>query len=471
MMKMFIAGKWIDKAEKIEVRNPYDNSLIDTVPKADAEDVEKAIQSAQRGFEIMRNMACCKRAEILKNAAELVQKKAEEFADILAREVGKTIKEARGEVARAVQTLAIAAEEAKRIHGETIPFDSVAGGVGRSGFYLRVPAGVVLAITPFNFPLNLACHKLAPALAAGNSVILKPASLTPLADIMLAQVMLEAGLPEDALNIITGSGKLVGDVLVKDPRIRIVTFTGSVEVGREITRNAGLKKNSMELGSNSAVILMDDADLATALPRILVGAYCVAGQVCISVQRLIVHEKIYDRFLEEFVLLVKKLKVGDQLEEETELGPMISEASAQRVDKWVQEAVNQGAKCQPEFKRRGTLLRPMIISDVTPQMKVFFEEAFGPLVTVSKCRNLSEAIELANNSRYGLQAGIYTGRIADAFEAVRALDVGGVIVNDIPSFRIDSMPYGGMKDSGLGREGLKYAIEEMTEIKLVCFKS
>lgn len=470
-MKMYIAGKWIDKQEKIEVRNPFDNSLIDTVPKADESDIEKAVQSAQRGFEVMRNMPGYKRAEILKNAAELVQKKSEEFADIIAREVGKTIKEARGEVARAVHTLAIAGEEAKRIHGETIPFDSVAGGVGRSGFYLRVPAGVVLAITPFNFPLNLACHKLAPAIAAGNSVILKPASLTPLADIMLGQVMLEAGLPEDALNIITGSGRLVGDVLVKDPRIRIVTFTGSVEVGKEIIKNAGLKKTSMELGSNSAVILMDDGDLAAAIPRILIGAYCVAGQVCISVQRLIIHEKIYDRFMEEFVPLVKGLIVGDQLKEDTEVGPMISEDSAKRVEEWVKEAIGQGAKCLPEIKRQGTLLSPMIISDVTPQMKVFSEEAFGPLLTVNKCRNLSEAIELANNSRYGLQTGIYTGSIDNAFEAVRSLDTGGVIVNDIPSFRIDSMPYGGMKDSGLGREGLKYAIEEMTEIKLVCFKS
>jgi len=252
--------------------------------------------------------------------------------------------------------------------------------------------------------------------------------------------------------------------------VRMVTFTGSVEVGRQITQNAGLKKMAMELGANSAVILMDDGDIEAAIPRILMGAYCVAGQVCISVQRIIVHEKIYDEFMGKFVPLVKKLKVGNQLDEDTDVGPMISEDSAKRAEEWIKEALGQGAKCLTDVKRQRSLLSPAVLTDVTPQMKVFSEEAFAPLVTVNKCRNLSEAIELANNSRYGLQAGIYTSNISNAFEAIKSLDVGGVIINDIPSFRVDLMPYGGMKDSGLGREGLKYAIEEMTEIKLVCFK-
>ncbi len=469
-MQMFIAGKWVDKQDVIEVRNPYDNSLVDTVPRADEADVEKAIRSAQAGFKIMRDMPAHKRAEILRLTSERIREQSEDFAHVLVREVGKTIREARGEVARAVQAFTVASEEAKRIRGQTIPFDAVAAGEGRSGYYMRVPAGVVLAVTPFNFPLNLAAHKLAPAIAAGNSVILKPASLTPLADIMLGQAMLHAGLPEDALNIITGPGNIVGELLARDPRIRVVTFTGSVEVGAQLAASAGLKKISMELGSNSAVILMDDCDLTAAIGRIVTGAYAVAGQVCISVQRLIVHEAIYDRFLDEFVRQVKKLSVGDPMNETTDVGTMISENAASRAEEWIVQAVAQGARCLTDVKRQGTLLHPTVLTEVTEQMKVFSEEAFAPLVTVNRCGNLSQAIELANHSRYGLQAGIYTRSLSNAFEAVRTLDVGGVIINDIPSFRVDLMPYGGMKDSGVGREGLKYAIEEMTEIKLVCFK-
>lgn len=468
-MKMLIAGKWIDKDKKIEVRNPYNGELIDTVPQADKDDVGKAIQSAVKGFEAMRNLSGYKRAEILAGVAGLLRKRFDGFVRSVAQEVGKTVKEAKGEVNRAIQTFIVASEEAKRIQGETIPFDAAPGGENKTGFYLRVPAGVILAITPFNFPLNLACHKLAPALASGNSVILKPASATPLTDLKLGELILEAGLPEDALNIITGSGEEIGDLLVSDPRIRMVTFTGSLAVGKRLTQKAGLKKIALELGSNSAVIIMQDADLDSAIPRLLTGAYAVAGQVCISVQRLMVHEAVYETFLDRFIPLVEKLKAGDQLDENVDMGPMISEKEAERVENWVKEAMAEGAKCLPGIKRQGSLLYPMVLTGIKPEMKVFSEEAFGPLVTVNSFKTFPEAIDLVNRSQYGLQAGIYTRNINTALEAAKKIEAGGVIVNDVPTFRVDLMPYGGVKGSGLGREGVKYAVEEMTEIKLVCF--
>lgn len=468
-MKMLISGKWVDKEEVLPVKNPFDESFIDSVPQADENDIENALQSASKGAEIMRRIPSLQRAAILSKTVELLDEDKEKFAAIISQEVGKTLSEARGEVNRAIQVFIVASEEAKRISGETIPFDAAPGAANKKGFYMRVPVGVILAIIPFNFPLNLAAHKIAPAFAAGNSVILKPSSLTPLADLMLAETMLKAGLPADALNVITGSGASVGIPLMEDPRVRMVTFTGSAEVGEEITRRVGLKKISMELGSNSAVILMEDADLDSALPRLLTGGYGVAGQVCISVQRLIVHKKILDSFLKKFVPMVRNLRPGNQLEENTDMGPMISEKAAVRAETWIREAESMGAKCEIELKRKGSLLSPTVITGVKPEMKVFSEEAFAPFVTVTEFEDLSEAISLVNNSKYGLQAGIYTRSISTAFEAIDELEVGGVIINDIPSFRVDLMPYGGLKESGLGREGVKYAIQEMTEIKLVCF--
>ncbi|MGQ9631849.1 MAG: aldehyde dehydrogenase family protein [bacterium] len=466
---MLIGGEWVDRDEVIEVRNPFDGSLIDAVPRANEDDVERAIQSAVRGFEIMRDLPAHQRSRILSKTAELIRERSEEFAVMIAKEVGKTIREARGEVSRAVQTFTLAAEEAKRICGETVPFDAAIGGERKMGFYIRVPVGVVLGITPFNFPLNLAAHKVAPALACGNSVILKPSSVTPLTDLMLGEVMLEAGLPGESLNIITGPGSSIGDLLISDPRIRMVTFTGSSEVGVEIMRKAGLKRTAMELGSNSAVIVMDDADLPSAASRILVGGYAVAGQVCISVQRVIVHERVYKDFLDELVPLVKGLKVGNQLDEATDMGPMISEDSAKRAEQWIGEAVEAGARGLLDAKRDGALLTPTVLIDVSTDMKVFREEAFAPFVVVMPCEDLDEGIRLVNDSKYGLQAGICTRDIGRAFEASKRIEAGGVMINDVPAFRVDLMPYGGMKESGIGREGPKYAVEEMTEMKLVCF--
>lgn len=469
-MKMLIAGKWVEKKTCIEVTNPFDGSVIDTVPCADASDVEAALEGAVRGAEAMRKLSARERSEILAKAAGLLRERSADFAGTIAREVGKTLREAEVEVERAGQTIVIASEEAKRIAGEMIPFDASPGGETKMGFYIRVPVGVVLAITPFNVPLNLACHKVAPAIAAGNAVILKPATATPLADLMLGQVLLDAGMPPEAVSVITGRGGDIGSLLISDPRVRVVTFTGSPEVGECITKTAGLKKCAMELGSNSCAIVMDDADLDEAAIRVRRGGYAVAGQVCISVQRVIVHEKVYDAFLGKLVPLVGQIRAGNQLDSCTDMGPMISEDEAKRAESWIGEAVSAGAKCLLPVHRIGALLNPTVLVDVTPEMKVWAKEAFGPLVVVVKCRDFDHAIELANTSDYGLQAGIFTNNLDYALRAVREIEVGGVMVNDVPAYRADAMPYGGVKRSGFGREGPKFAIEEMTEIKVVTFQ-
>ncbi|MDH7481046.1 MAG: aldehyde dehydrogenase family protein [Armatimonadota bacterium] len=469
-MKMIIGGEWVETNESIEVINPFDGSVIDTVPSADASNVESALQRAVVGAKEMSKLSARERSEILARAADLLQDRLDEFAVTIAKEVGKTIKEARTEVTRACLTIRTASEEAKRIHGETVPFDGMAGAESKFGFYIRVPVGVVLAITPFNVPLNLACHKVAPAIAAGNAVILKPATATPLADIMLGKLLLDAGLPPNAISVITGRGPSIGNLLVSDSRVRLISFTGSPEVGEAITRIAGLKKIAMELGSNSCAIVMDDADLDEAARRVRIGGYAVAGQVCISVQRVIVQEKVYDVFLEKLVPLVAGIRVGNQLDSETDMGPMIDEKAALRVESWIEEAIAGGAKSLLPIKRDGAILFPTVLTDVTLDMKVWSEEVFGPLVAVVKCRDFDHAIELANTSKYGLQAGIFTRNLEFALRAAREIEVGGVIINDVPTFRIDPMPYGGVKLSGFGREGPKYAIEEMTELKLVAFQ-
>lgn len=467
---MLVGGKWVEKDNYINVHNPFDNSVIDTVPCADASDVEAALQCAVNGAEEMRHLSARERSEILAKTANLLQERQDYFALLIAKEVGKTIKEAQTEVARACLTIRTASEEAKRIHGETVPFDGMPGAESKFGFYIRVPVGVVLAITPFNVPLNLACHKVAPAIAAGNAVILKPATATPLADLMLGELLLEAGLPPNAISIITAPGSNIGELLITDPRVRLVTFTGSPEVGEKIVKMAGIKKTTMELGSNSSVIVMDDANLDEAAKRVRIGGYSVAGQVCISVQRAIIHEKVYDKFLEKLIPLVSAMKVGNQLNSDTDMGPMINEAAAVRVKQWIEEAISQGAKSLLPVKRDGALLTPTILEDIELDMKVWSEEVFGPLVVVVKCKDFDHAIELANASKYGLQAGIFTGNLEYALKAAREIEGGGVIINDVPTFRIDPMPYGGVKLSGFGREGPKYAVEEMTELRLIAFQ-
>ena len=468
-MKMLIGGQWVDKEEKIEVRNPYDDQLIDTVPKGSPQDMKAAIDSAQEGFEISRNLPVHQRIEILMKTARYIQDHSEDFARTIATEGSKTIREARMEVSRAIQTITISAEEARRIVGETLPFDSRPGSENRVGYYFRFPIGIIGAITPFNDPLNLVAHKLGPAIAGGNAVVLKPATLTPLSALKLGEALLDSGLPPKVLNIVTGYGEEIGDALVTDERIRMITFTGGTEAGLEILKKAGLKKIAMELGSNSPTIVMDDADIDQAVESCVSGAFWAVGQNCIGVQRLLVHEKIYDEFTTKFVQRTRKMKVGYQLDEDTDMGPMISEKEAQRVEEWVKEALQKGAKLLTGGRRKGTLFEPTVLADVPEGTKIDCEEVFGPVVALYRFSTLDEAIRKANSVKYGLQAGIFTKDINNAFKAIRELDVGGVMVNDSSDYRIDMMPFGGVKYSGLGREGIRFALLEMTEPRVVCF--
>jgi glyceraldehyde-3-phosphate dehydrogenase (NADP+) len=468
-MKMLIGGKWVDREKKIEVRNPYDNSLVDTVPAASAEDVGEAIKSAVEGFQETKRMSTLERITILAKTARMMEEKREELAKTISTEGSKTIREARFEVGRAITTITVASEEARRINGQTLPFDSRAGSENRRGYYYRSPIGVIGAITPFNDPLNLVAHKLGPALASGNSVVLKPATVTPLVALKLGELLLEAGLPPKGLNIVTGYGHEIGDALVTDERIRMITFTGGPEAGLDIVKKAGLKKIGMELGSNSAVIVMQDADLKRAIPACVDGSFGCAGQNCIGVQRLFIHADIFDEFRDEFVAKTNTLVVGAQHDEKTDVGPMITEGEAQRIEVWVQEAVSQGAEILAGGVRQGSVYKPTILVDAPLTAKVVAEEVFAPTVALFDFQDLSQVIEIINSSKYGLHAGIFTQDINNAFQAIEGIDVGGIMINDTSDYRIDQMPFGGVKLSGLGREGLRYAIYEMTEPKVVCF--
>lgn len=468
-MKMLIGGKWVEKEEIIEVLDPQDDSVIDTVPKATPQDVKNAYDIAEKGAEVMRKLSTYDRYEILRKTAEIVDRNVEDFSRLIAREGVKTIREARKEALRAVNTLMYAAEEAKRVGGEIVNFDADFRRDRRKGFWVREPVGIVLAITPYNDPLNMVAHKVGPAIAAGNAVVLKPTYLTPLSALKLGEALLEAGLPEEALSIVTGKSGDIGDALVMDERPRVITFTGGVEAGEEITRKAGLKKIMMELGSSSAVIVMDDADLELAVPSIVSGAFWAAGQNCIGVQRLYVQEKIYDKFMAEFVDMTKKYKVGDKMSEETDMGPMITKSEADRVESWIEEALNLGGKLLAGGKREGNFIWPTILENVPKEAKVVCKEVFGPVVVVWPFKTIDEAVKEANDSEYGLHAAIFTQDLDKAFYAARELRFGGVMINDSTDFRVDYMPFGGYKKSGLFREGLKFAIDVMSEIKLVAF--
>ncbi len=468
-MKMLIDGQWIDKDEKIEVRNPLSNEVIDTVPAGTKEDIKKAIDSAVEGFEISKNMPVHERVDILYRAAEIMKERVEELARIIATEGSKTIKEARGEARRAVNTITLSAEEAKRILGETIPFDSMPGAENRVGYYYRFPIGVIAAITPFNDPLNLVAHKLGPIIAGGNSCVLKPATVTPLSALKLGEILMEAGLPPKVLNIVTGHGEEIGDALVTDERIRMVTFTGGPDAGKEIIKKAGLKKIGMELGSNTPVLVMDDCDLDAAVESCVSGAFWAVGQNCIGVQRLYVQKGIFDEFEKKFVERTKKMKVGYQLDEDTDMGPMITEKEAKRVEAWVKEAVKAGGILLTGGQRDGAIVQPTVMKDVPKTCRLGHEEVFGPVVILYKISDVEEGIKEANDVVYGLHAGIFTNDIKTAFKAIKGIDVGGIMINDSSDYRIDGMPFGGVKNSGLGREGIKFSLMEMTEPKVVCF--
>lgn len=468
-MKMLIGEKWVDKDEKIEVHNPYNDDLVDTVPSGDNEDVKAAFQAAEEGFKINRDMPVHQRISILYKTAEIIRNNQEEFARTIATEGSKTIREARKEASRCIDTITISAEEARRIVGETVPFDSREGSENRVGYYYRFPIGTILAITPFNDPLNLVAHKVGPAIASGNSVVLKPATVTPLSALKLGEALIEAGLPWKVLNIVTGRASRIADALVTDSRARMISFTGGTEAGLDIVKKAGLKKIGMELGSNSPVIVMDDADLEQAVELSVSGAFWAAGQNCIGVQRIYIHEAVYKEFEKMFVESTEKMKVGYQLDEDTDMGPMITEEEAARVEKWVEEALKEGAELLTGGKRKGTLFDPTVFKGMPESAKLNCEEVFGPVVNLYKVSSLDEAIELSNSVRYGLHGAIFTKSLENAFKAIKGLDVGGVMINDSTDYRIDMMPFGGVKWSGLGREGIKFALLEMTEPKVVCF--
>ena len=468
-MKMYVAGQWIDKPQKIEVRNAYDNSVIDTVPRADHGDIERALQSAERGARVMAKLAGYDRWKILKKAAELIAARSEEFGQTISKEEGKIIAEGRLEASRAFETIMGSAEEAKRLHGQTVPLDGAPGGAGKVGLTLRVPCGVVVAISPFNFPLNLVCHKVGPALAAGNAVIVKPATDTPLSALKLTEVLLEAGLPPEAINTLTGSGGEIGDTLVTDRRVRKITFTGSRDVGEHICRTAGLKRVTMELGSNAPVIVMPDADLDKVATAVASTGYANAGQVCISTQRVLTAGSVYGNFLDALRPKVAALKVGNQLDETVKVGPMVKEKEAIRVEEWIKEAVASGARLVTGGRRQGALYEPTIVADVKPEMRISSDELFGPAVAVTPFTDIDEAIAMANDSPYGLAAGIFTENLEWAWKFAREVQSGNLHVNWGPQWRADLMPYGGLKESGFGKEGPAYAIEEMTELKMVVF--
>jgi len=458
-------------ADKLKVQNPYDGSVVASLEQDTSSSVEAKLARAHDAFGKLGKITQQRRAEILNRAADIVGERSEEFARILVLEVGKTWREARGEVARCVNTLRLSAIEAVKLAGEEVAF-SAAGHPNKQGFFKRVPCGVVAAITPFNFPLNLVAHKIAPAFAAGCPAVLKPASATPLSGIKLVEAMHEAGVPPHALEVVIGPGATVGEALVSSHIPRMVTFTGSKAVGEEITRRAGLKKTAMELGSNSAVAVLADADLERAAKRIRLGGYSLAGQVCISVQRVYVEDAVYERFLELLLTEVSTLKAGDPLDESTELGPMIEPKEVDRILAWIEEAKAAGAEVVLEGGRdeaHPALLGPWILTRVPEDAKLIQMEAFAPVVAVNPVRDLQDAVIRINGTRYGLQGAVFTRDLKKAFRACDGIDAGGVLVNEVPTFRVDLMPYGGMKGSGLGREGPAYTVREMTEEKLYLF--
>jgi acyl-CoA reductase-like NAD-dependent aldehyde dehydrogenase len=452
------------------IRLPYDGSPVAKVAQGNAELVGRAAKAARKAAAVLENWSNFQRAELIDRIALLLRRDHALFASAISQETGKPISEARVEVDRSLQTLLASSIVARELHGEVIPIDSAPIGAGRMAMTIRQPVGVVGMITPFNVPLNLTLHKLGPALAGGNAVVHKPAEQTPLSALTLANIVREAGAPSGTYNVVTGPGKTVGRALVECPDIDMITFTGSVETGRAIRASAGLKKVTLELGGNCAVIIEPDADLDAAVGRIVQGGYGFSGQICISVQRVYVHESVADEFSRKLVDAVGKLRVGHPREDATQIASLISEAAAQRVEGWTRAAVNAGAKVLLGGDRAKATIQPGVLADVPEDTTFMQSELFGPLVGVNRYSTLDGVIDRVNGTSYGLQAGIYTQHFEHAFHAARKLRVGGVLINDVPTFRADNMPYGGTKNSGIGREGPRYAVEEMTEPKLICWR-
>jgi glyceraldehyde-3-phosphate dehydrogenase (NADP+) len=462
----YCAGGWRTSPNTLEVRNPYDDSIVGITSFATDQDLDDAISAAQDAFEILRAMPTYERADALHALAAKLEARQEEVALLIAKEAGKPIRDARVEAARGVFTLTNAAEEAKRMTGEMIPLDLMASSKGRFGVTRKVPIGPIAGISPFNFPLNLALHKVAPAIASGNPIVLKLPTHDPLTMLNFAEMIDQVGLPKGAVSIMP-MDRSVGDRLVTDDRFKLLSFTGSPDVGWDMKRRAGKKKVVLELGGNAGAIVDRDADLDFAVTRVRAGAFAYAGQVCISVQRVYVHQAVYDTFLDRLVAAVKTIKVGDPTDPQTELGPMIDAKAAQRIHDWVQTAVGQGARVLTGGQPNGRFYEPTVIVGSKRESFVCSREAFAPIVNVFPFSEWGEALDQINDSVFGLQAGVFTSNLEHALQAWDRIDVGGVIVNDIPMYRIDHMPYGGVKDSGLSREGLRYAIEDMTETRLM----
>jgi acyl-CoA reductase-like NAD-dependent aldehyde dehydrogenase len=465
---LLIGSEWVETGDWIDVRSPYDGSLVGRVPSAGAAETKRALDAAEGAMR--EPLPAHERAAVLDRVAALLAERQDEVARTICAEAGKPLKAARVEASRAVSTYTMAAVEARKLAGDSLPMDASPAGEGKLALSLRVPIGIVGAISPFNFPLNLVAHKIAPALAAGCAVVLKPAGQTPLSALLLAELELEAGLPPGWLNVVCGQASEIGDVLVEDERVKLITFTGSVPIGWKLRERAARKRVNLELGNATPVIVAADSDLEDAAARLAANAFSFAGQSCISVQRIYVELPAYEAFVEAFVPRVEALVVGDPADEATDVGPLIAESERERILAWIEEARAAGAEILTGGTLEGSLLRPTVIASAPTDAKVSCEEVFGPLCTVSPYETLDEAIALANGTRFGLQAGVFTRDVKAALRAARELEFGGITVNEAPTFRADQMPYGGVKDSGNTREGPAYAIREMTEERAVVFQ-
>ncbi|RKY77389.1 aldehyde dehydrogenase [candidate division KSB1 bacterium] len=465
-LPFLVNGRWYDSKESIGIVNPYTREEIAAISLATPEDIERAIESAQNAFPQARVLPSHRRAEILTNIAEGIRQQRREFAEIITQEAGKPIRFSLGEVDRAIQTFTLAAEEAKRLTGEVLPLDLQPGSENRWGLVRRFPVGVILGITPFNFPLNLVAHKIAPALASGNCIILKPAPQTPLTALKLGQIIEKSGYIPGSVNIVPCSNRLA-EKMVTDPRVKVVSFTGSAKVGWYLKQLASDKKVMLELGGNAGMIVEQDVNWEYAAERAVLGGFAYAGQVCIAVQRIYVIRSLFPAFCEKLVKQVEMMKTGNPMDPEVIMGPMISIEAAHQAEEWIQEAIQQGANLLCGGKRQKNYLQPTILTNTRPNMKVWSEEIFAPVMIVESFTEFEEALEMLDNSQYGLQAGVFVNEIKKIWQAFEKLEVGGVIINDYPTYRVDHMPYGGVKRSGFGREGIKYAIEEITEPKLL----
>lgn len=468
--KILIGGEWCNGAESFLVKSPYTKETIAEVSSADLNETEEAVSAAERAAKEMRRLARFQIAKGLRKIADGIEKRKKELAETIAQEAAKPVNLARGEVERSIATFAWAAGEAERFVGEVVPVDTQTNGKGKTALTKRVPRGVIYGITPFNFPLNLVAHKVAPALAAGNAIIIKPSQRTPLTSLLLGEIFLESGLPKSALQIVPMDVKYI-DAILNDERINMISFTGSAAVGWDLKSKAGRKAVALELGGNAPVIVDETADVKKSLDRTMMGAFTYAGQVCISVQRVYIHEKIFDEWTSKFTESAKNLKKGNPLDELTQLSVMIDEEAAKKAQSWIYEATDNGAKILCGGTREDSMLDATVLTNTNGEMRVVAEEIFAPVVVVEKTSDMAEAVDLSNQTKYGLQAGVFTQNLTNMNYASENLEYGGIVINDVPTFRVDNMPYGGIKDSGFGREGVGYAMDEMSEIKLIVINS